>query len=219
MRIITTIAAVSLAAAGARAQTPEAIMERAASSYASMKTMRAEFRQTITNPLTGTTSVSTGVLLRRQPNLLSINFTNPRGDRVVADGRNVWVYLPSTSPGQVVRLTSSNRNAETVDPGAMFLTSPRSRYNIRGAGAEVVGGVSTNVVILTPKSSSSPFTKAKVWVDSKGGVKQFQLTDINGLDRTVVITKVIANPTISASEFRFTPPPKTRVLDSAALGM
>lgn len=220
MRIFVTIAAVSIAAGSARAQSPEAVMDKAVANYASMKTMRAEFRQTITNPLTGTTSVSTGELLRRQPNLLAINFTNPKGDRVVADGRSVWVYLPSTSPGQVVRLTSSNRTAETVDPGAMFLTSPRSRYTMKSGGTAVVGGVNTSIVLLTPKSASTPFARAKAWIDATNGtVKQFEIVDQNGLTRTVVITRVIANPSISASAFKFSPPPKTRVLDSAALGM
>ena len=218
MRMITTIAAVAIAAVSARAQTPEAVMDRAVSNYASMKTMRAEFRQTINNPLTGTTSVSNGEVLRKQPNLLAINFTNPKGDRVVADGRAVWVYLPSTAPGQVVRLTASDKTAETVDPGAMFLTSPRSRFAIKGGGTEFLGGVNASIVLLTPKSASAPFKNAKVWIDpSSGAVKQFEVVDQNGLKRNVVITRVIANPTIAASAFKFSPPPRTRILDSTAL--
>jgi outer membrane lipoprotein carrier protein len=220
MRIITIIAAAAIAAVSARAQTPEAVMDRAVSNYAGMKTMRATFQQTITNPLTGTTSVSNGEVLRRQPNLLAINFTNPKGDRVVADGRAVWVYLPSTAPGQVVRLTASDRTAETVDPGAMFLTSPRSRYTMKSGGTEFLGGVNASIVLLTPKSASSPFRKANVWIDpASGAVKQFEVVDQNGLTRNVVITRVVANPVIPASAFKFTPPPRTRVLDSAALGM
>ena len=73
-------------------------MDRAVSNYASMKTMRAEFRQTITNPLTGTTSISRGEILRRQPNLMAINFTDPSGDRIVADGKAVWVRMDAPDP-------------------------------------------------------------------------------------------------------------------------
>ncbi len=218
MRIITTIAALAVAAGIAGAQSPEAVMDRAVSNYASMKTMRAEFTQTITNPLTGTTSVSSGELLRRQPNLLAINFTNPKGDRVVADGKAVWVYLPSSAPGQVVRLTARSKAADNVDPGALFLSSPRTRYTMRGVGSQFVDGINTDVVILTPRSSSAPFTTAKVWVDPRGAVKQFEVTDAGGLTRFVVITRLVANPAIPKSAFSFTPPPKTRILDSAAMG-
>jgi outer membrane lipoprotein carrier protein len=218
MRIIMAVGAVTFAAGALRAQSPEAVMDRAVSNYTSMKSMRAEFTQTIRNPLTGTTLVSEGELLRKRPNLLAINFTNPKGDRVVADGKAVWIYLPSSAPGQVVRLTAGAREAGNIDPGALFLSSPRTRYTMKGAGTEFVGGADTDVVILTPKSSNAPFTRAKVWVDaSSGTVKQFEVTDANGLTRFVVITRLVPNPVIARSAFSFKPPPNTRILDSAAI--
>jgi outer membrane lipoprotein carrier protein len=219
MRIIPAFSAVAFVAGNLGAQSPEAIMDRAASSYASMKTVRAEFKQTITNPLTGTTSVSRGELLRRQPNLLAINFTDPRGDRVVADGKAVWVYLPSSAPGQVMRLSARNKSAGVIDPGSLFLTSPRTRYSMKGAGTAVVGGAKTNVVILTPKTSNAPFTRAKVWVDASSSiVKQFEVTDANGLTRFVVITRLTPNASIDRSAFSFTPPRNARIVDSASFG-
>jgi len=219
MRLIIAIAAFAVVAGKATAQSPETIMDRAVSNYASMKTMRAEFRQTITNPLTGTTSVSRGEMRRRQPNLLAINFIEPSGDRIVADGKAVWVYLPSSTPGQVLRLTAGSKAAGSLDPGALFLSSPRSRYTMRAAGSEVIGGVKTSVIALTPKASNPPFSRARVWVDAAtGATKQFEVTDANGLTRLVVITRVTANAPIERSAFSFTPPRNTRVLDSTAFG-
>ncbi len=219
MRMIPAVFALGVVAADLGAQSPEAIMDRAASTYASMKTVRAEFRQTITNPLTGTSSVSRGELLRRQPNLLAINFTDPKGDRVVADGKAVWVYLPSSAPGQVLRLSARNKSAGSIDPGALFLTSPRTRYSMKSAGTATVGGAKTDVVILTPKASNAPFTRAKVWVDATNGiVKQFEVTDANGLTRFVVITRLTANGPIDRSAFSFTPPRNARIVDSASFG-
>jgi outer membrane lipoprotein carrier protein len=219
MRFIVVTTALAVSAGILGAQSPEAVMDRAASNYAAMKTMRAEFKQTITNPLTGTTSVSHGELIRRQPNLLAINFTDPKGDRVVADGKAVWVYLPSSAPGQVVRLTASSKAAGNIDPGALFLTSPRTRYSIKGAGSEVIGGTKTDVVLLTPRAPGAPFTNAKVWIDaSTSNVKQFEVTDANGLTRFVVITSLVPNAAIEKSAFSFTPPKNARIVDSTAFG-
>jgi outer membrane lipoprotein carrier protein len=218
MRIITAIVAFGVGAANLGAQSPETIMDRAATKYASMKTVRAEFRQTITNPLTGTSSVSRGELLRRNPNLLAINFTDPKGDRVVADGKTVWVYLPSSAPGQVMRLSAKSKSAGSIDPGTLFLTSPRTRYSMKSAGTATVGGALTNVVLLTPRASNAPFTRAKVWVDANGIVKQFEVTDANGLTRFVVITKLTPNVSIDRSAFSFTPPPNARIVDSTSFG-
>ncbi|MDP9178521.1 MAG: outer membrane lipoprotein chaperone LolA [Gemmatimonadota bacterium] len=218
MKIITAVLAGGFGAASLGAQLPETIMDRAASKYASMKTVRAEFRQTITNPLTGTSSVSRGELLRREPNLLAINFTDPKGDRVVADGKAVWVYLPSSAPGQVMRLSARNTSAGVIDPGSLFLTSPRTRYTMKSGGTATVGGAKTDVVLLTPKTSNAPFTRAKVWIDAVGNVKQFEVTDANGLTRFVVITRLIPNAVIARSAFSFTPPRGARIVDSASFG-
>ena len=74
-------------AGSAQAQSPDAIMDRAVKAYADLRSVRAEFTQKITNPLTGTTASSQGVLVRKDPNLLSIKFTSPSGDRIAASSR------------------------------------------------------------------------------------------------------------------------------------
>jgi outer membrane lipoprotein carrier protein len=217
MKTLVTIIAVG-AASALHAQTPDAVMQRAASAYAQMKTVRAEFDQAITNPLTGTNVTSHGVMLRKAPNLLSVNFTDPKGDRVVADGKSLWVYLPSSAPNQVMRLPANGKSTMAlVEPGELFLSSPSSRYDITGNGTAVVSGRRTNVVTLVPKMENGVFRRAKVWVDAQdNSIRQFEVIDVNGLTRLVTITGLQMNVDIPASEFRFTPPKNARVLDSSA---
>ena len=217
MKIVA--AAVSLAiASSAQAQSPQAIMDRAVKAYADMRSVRAEFRQTITNPLTGSDVVSRGVLLRKDPGLLSITFTDPKGDRVVSDGSSLWIYLPSSAPGQVIRTSAKSNNAlAMVDPGGVFLSSPASRFNIAAGGRATIQGRSTNVVSLVPKTSNGLFTKARLWIDASTSViRQFEVVDANGLKRTVTITSIQTNPNLPASDFRFVPPKGARILDSLA---
>jgi outer membrane lipoprotein carrier protein len=204
------------AAGGVQAQSPAAVMQRAVKAYAELRSVRAEFRQTITNPVTGTNSVSRGVLLRKDPNLLSINFSDPKGDRVVSDGESLWVYLPSSAPGQVMRMSAKASSAlAMVDPGGIFLTSPSSRFDMSDGGTATVQGRKTNIVNLVPKRPNGTFTTAKVWIDPANGyVRQFELIDANGLRRVVTITSIQPNASVSAPEFRFIPPKNVRVLDS-----
>src|SRR2546423_2338309 len=131
----------------AKSQNADAIIDRAVAAYARLGSMRAEFRQTLTNPLTGSSQTTSGVILRQKPNLLSINFES--GDRVAADGSTLWVYLPSSAPGQVVKIPYTGRNALAVDPAQEFLDSPRSRFNVSASGTGSVGGRSTHAVTLT----------------------------------------------------------------------
>lgn len=201
-------------AAGANAQSPTAVMDRAVKRYTDMKSMSADFRQTITNPLTGTTAVSRGVLLRKDPNLLAITFSDPKGDRIVSDGTSLWVYLPSSAPGQVMKLPAGSGGSMVIDPGGLFLSSPASRYTISGGMESTVGGRKTIQVNLVPKRANNAFSQAKVWVDAADySIRQFELVDANGLTRRVAISNVKANLSIPSSSFRFTAPRGARVID------
>jgi len=212
---ITAFALIAFPVA-AGAQDAGAIMDRAASVYARLNSMRAEFRQTLTNPLTGNSQTTTGVILRKKPNLLSIRFES--GDRVAADGSTLWVYLPSSVPGQVMRMPYTGSNASTVDPAEQFLNAPRARFTVTSSGTATIGGRTTHAVTLVPKRANAPFTSAKVWIDdSDSSIRQFDVETANGLKRHVVITSFTPNPEISKSSFRFAVPKGAKVVDQAAM--
>jgi outer membrane lipoprotein carrier protein len=198
-----------------RAQSADAIIDRAVSAYAALNSMRAEFRQTLTNPLTGSTQTTNGVILRKKPNLLSINFES--GDRVTADGTTLWVYLPSSVPGQVVKMPYSGANASSVDPADQFLNSPRTRFNVTASGTASVGGRATHAVTLVPKRANPNFTSAKIWIDDNdSSIRQFDVETANGLQRHVVITSFTPNPVLSRASFRFVVPPGAKIVDQGS---
>jgi chaperone LolA len=216
MTRLTYFAAIALAAlpAAAQAQNADSIIDRAVSAYARLNSMRAEFRQTLTNPLTGNSQITSGVILRKKPNLLSINFDS--GDRVAADGSTLWVYLPSSVPDQVVRMPYTGGNADTVDPAEEFLNSPRARFTVTSSGTATVGGRATHAVTLVPKRENARFTSAKVWIDdTDSSIRQFDVETANGLKRHVVITSFAANPELSRASFQFTVPKGAKVVDQA----
>jgi outer membrane lipoprotein carrier protein len=218
MKTLTCLAAASIFAfpAVSRAQTADAIIDRAVAAYAQLSSMRASFTQTLTNPLTGNTQTTSGVILRKKPNLLSINFGS--GDRIAADGSALWVYLPSSAPGQVVKIPYSRANADMVDPADQFLNSPRKRFSVASAGSASIGGHATHAVTLVPKSSSAAFKSATVWIDDRdSSIRQFDVESANGLKRHVVITGFTPNPTIGRSSFTFSLPKGAKIVDESAL--
>jgi outer membrane lipoprotein carrier protein len=219
--------AVALAALPALAPAPRpaaqptasATIDRAVAAYAKAKTARATFEQTLKNPLTGSNLVSRGeISLQQRPNRMSVRFTNPKGDRIVVDGTSLWVYLPSSNPGQVIKLPAGKNGVGGVDLVGELLTSPRTRYTVSDGGAATVDGRATRVVALTPKTEGQQIAKARVWVDDRDAtVRQFEVTDANGLQRTVRILSWKANAPVASSEFRFAPPKGARIVDQAAL--
>ena len=49
-------------------------------------------------------SESRGTLMQAGESRFAMRFTEPPGEAIVIDGAHVWVYTPSTVPGQVIRL-------------------------------------------------------------------------------------------------------------------
>jgi outer membrane lipoprotein carrier protein len=219
MKKLTCLAAIAFALLpiSARAQSAAAILDRAVFAYARLNSMRAEFRQTLTNPLTGNSQTTSGVILRKKPNLLSITFDS--GDRVAADGSTLWVYLPSSVPGQVMRMPYTGGNASTVDPAEQFLNAPRTRFNVTSAGSATVGGRATHAITLVPKRANAGFKSAILWIDdTDSSIRQFDVETANGLKRHVVITRFTPNPELSRSRFRFAVPKGAKVVDQAQMG-
>jgi outer membrane lipoprotein carrier protein len=218
MKTLIYLAAGAIVAlpSAARAQNADSIIDRAAAAYARLNTMRAEFTQTLTNPLTGRSETTKGVISRRKPNLLSIDFDS--GDRVTADGSTLWIYLPSSAPGQVIRMPYNGESASSVDPADQFLSSPRSRFKVSASGTASLQGHATHVVTLVPKSEDAPFKTAKVWIDDDdASIRAFDVESANGLRRHVVITSFNPNAALSRSRFRFAIPKGAKVVDQKAL--
>jgi outer membrane lipoprotein carrier protein len=200
------------------AQSPAATIDRAAAAFKQASTLRATFEQTLTNPLTGSTSKATGELALAQPNKAALRFTQPAGDRVIADGKSLWVYLPSSAPGQVIKLPAKTKTPVGFDAVGDLLTSPRSKYDVADGGAATVSGHATHAVLLTPKADGQAIAKAQVWVDdADASVRQISITDANGLVRLMRMTSWTTNAKLAPSTFTFDKPAGVRIIDQSAL--
>lgn len=210
--ILAGVGPVGVSVAGA--QRPESTLQRAVVAYRHAETISIRFDQTVTNPLTDRSARSSGELLRKRPNLLSITFSSPATDRIVADGTNLWVYLPSSAPGQVIKMPAAGQQGMMIDPLGQILSAPIDRYAIAQGGAANVGGHATHAVTLTPKSGHDLFTTATLWVDdANGAVRRVETTEPSGLVRRVTITQFRKNVSIPRSAFRFIAPANARIID------
>lgn len=204
--------------APAQALDAEAMMDKAAAAHTALRSLKVVFEQVIQNPLTGSSVASRGDLLQKGARLLAIKFSQPKGDAIISDGLAVWIYLPSSTPGQVFRLPLGERLsgiAASVDVLGQFFTKPRERYEVKDAGVSPIDGRDARALILTPKrGQDATFVRAVVWVDAKSGyLRQFETTDGSGLVRTVKVVRFGANAKITDTEFRFVPPAGVRVVE------
>lgn len=215
--LLISIATISLTLAEplpAKRQDVNAVIDRAVAAWAKVRTLRASFEQTVMNPITGSAMRSSGDLQQRKPNRLAIAFRDPAGDRIVADGRHVWVFLPSATPGQVIKMTNAQAGGANTDLIGQFLDAPRKKYEITDLGTEKVGTRNARVLVLVAKPGQSlPFTRATVWIDSRDSmIRQFESTDANGITRHVRLLTLQTNAKVDSTAFRFRVPAGVRTI-------
>ncbi len=112
------------------AQTPDpiAIVRRAGAAYRGLTSLQADFVQVIRDPGLGDTLSSTGKLYQSGDNAFAMRFSDPPNEAIVIDGQFVWVYTPSTNPGQVIRMRMETDPVYGVNLLARILDRPADRY-------------------------------------------------------------------------------------------
>jgi len=215
LRIRLLLVMLATAASTLSAQSSDQVLDHAVKSWAKVKTARATFEQTVTNALTGSSATARGDFQQQRPHRLAIRFTDPAGDRIVADGASVWVYLPSSAPGQVVKRSASDATAIPLDITGEFLSDPRARYDVSEGGSGTIAGHPARQLTLVPKAGKpAPFTKATIWVDDDDGlIRQFEVVEPSGVTRLVRITSLELNAPVERGAFSFTPPPGVRIIE------
>lgn len=200
--------------------TIDSVIDKAVATYNKTKTSKGTFEQAITNPLTGSTVKAIGEFQQqREPARFSFRFVQPKGDMIIGDGKWLWVYLPSSTPGQVIKVPMTDGGAGSLDLASRFFDSPKTRFTIADAGTATVAGRAAHALVLKPKSSTEPFTQAKVWIDNADGtLRQFETVEPSGITRLVTVTAVTPNAPVDEKLFSFKAPKGARIVDQAVLG-
>ena len=200
--------------AGAILQDPWPILDRASSTFDTVKTLQADFIQIIENPMLGDPDTTRGRLYQQKPNSFGMRFTDPKNDRIVADGRFLWLYTPSSTPNQVIRSAipaTGNTGPHLI---GQFVEKPRERYQARYVRADSVTEGTVDVIALTPRGTDLPYTAATLWITRKDGlVRRIEIVETSGQTRTIVLRNVVVNQPINSREFKFSPPGGTQVVD------
>ena len=196
------------------AQDPWTILDHASSAYQAVQTLTADFVQVITNPMIGEPDTTRGRLFQQKPNRFAMRFTDPAGDRIVADGRYLWLYTPSTTPGQVIR----SRIPETGTTGpnliGQFVERPRERYSARFVRSDSTASGWVDVVALTPRDTSLPYSGAVLSVGRGDGlVRRIEISEGNGQQRAIGLRQMQMNVAVPSREFRFALPARVTIVD------
>jgi outer membrane lipoprotein carrier protein len=197
-----------------QAQDANELIGRASRVYRSLASLRADFVQVIDNPMIDSAE-SKGTLIQSGDAKLSMRFSDPPGEAIVIDGKHVWIYTPSTVPGQVIRMrVPSGGPVYGYNLLAWLLDRPAERYRASYLRSERVAGRTTDVIELVPAVPDLPFTRARVWLDREDALpRKLEIKEQSGATRTLSLSGIRANEAVPKHVFAFEVPAKVRVVD------
>lgn len=203
----------ALAAVPLRAQGADAILERTAGTYRELRSLTADFDQVVSNEMIGTFK-SRGALAQAGPSRLSMRFTDPAGEAIVIDGTYIWIYTPSTAPGQVLRAPIDRASGYGVNLLAWLLDKPAERYRADLLREDQVAGTPVDVLRLTPTVAGLPFTSATLWLARSDALpRRIEVIEPSGNHRTLTLSNLRTNAALPAGTFTFTPPTGAKVIN------
>lgn len=212
MALVTVLTA-PLAAQDTAATAP---LDRAVRAYASVRTLRARFEQTLTNPITKTSRTARGEYLQEGRRRFALRFTDPAGDAIVSDDQALWMYLPSAAKGQVIKAPPAA--GAGLDLLTELLSAPRQNYSVQPLADDSIGTHATAVYRLTPRSANGAFSRAVLWIGRDDALLwQLEVDEPSALIRRVRFTSIATNVPLPKEAMTFSPPPGVRIVDQAAM--
>ncbi len=187
------------------------ILQAASERYEGVQAFCGSFEQEMNVVLLNQVTESHGLLCQARPDRFLMQFHQPAGDVVVADGTHLWVYFPSTDPGQAFRSDLAASEGR-FDFHREFLDDPGQKYEPEYRGEEEMEGRTAHVIHLTPLEPS-PYQEATVWIDGQESlIRKVRIVEENESVRTVVLRDLELEPEISDDLFEFTPPSGVQVI-------
>src|SRR2546428_12833939 len=198
-----------------QAPDPWPILDRASATYQTITSLSAELVQIITNPMIGTPDTTRGRLYQTRPSRYAMRFTAPKGDRTVADGPFLWLYTPSTTPGQVIRSRIPEYGTTGPNLIGQFVEQPRERYTAQYVRADSLAEAGpVDVIRLVPKGHEQPYSEETIWVGREDGLgHRVDIEESSGQERTVILRNIRVNVGVPGRELTFAPPAGVRVVD------
>ncbi len=194
-------------------ETAAQVVARASRVYKQLSGLEADFRQHIEDPMVGNLD-SKGKLSQVGKNRFAMRFSDPANEAIVIDGAKVWIYTPSTSPGQVSRFPIPTSSVYGINLLDWFMDNPLDRYRLTYVSTEVVNGRRADAVLLEPTVRDLPFRRATLWFDREDGLpRRFEIDERQGQKRTVSLSNVRPNASVPPSTFVFKVPEGVRVID------
>ncbi|MCF7521400.1 outer membrane lipoprotein chaperone LolA [Neisseria sp. ZJ106] len=167
--------------------------------------LSGSFTQTVKSKKKTQTTHGSFQILR--PGLFKWEYTKPYKQTIVGDGQTIWLY-----DVDLAQVTKSSQNQAIGDSPAAILsnkTALDSSYTLKEDGSSE--GI--DYVLATPKKNNAGYQFIRIGFKGDN-LAAMQLKDSFGNQTSISFSGLNTHPSLSRSQFRFTPPKGVDVLSN-----
>ena len=177
----------------------KAILSQVKDTYESYQSLQANFTLLIELAEMDTERQSGTMKMKGEQYHLSMN-----GQEIISDGQTLWFYLPNSNEVQINTVEEDADDGEILSPTALLKIYDRDDYIYHLVNEGVENGKNIQQVEFKPVDRDSEYSKLRATFDKKTHqlirIKAFAK---DGSRYTLLIDKLVPNPTFAAQEFSF----------------
>lgn len=173
--------------------------------YRDVKSMQAEFVQTVMSESTRRVDETRGMLRMQRPGKFRWDYQQPYEQQIVADGKKLWVYDKDMDQVIVKPLDYVLGNTPAILLSGDANLEEKFEISDYQPESEAEQDKHFAWVLLKPKSDDSGFQQLLLGFRDNN-LQQMELIDSFGQMTRLVFSSLKRNPQIDASVFNFIPP-------------
>jgi len=174
--------------------------------YNAMRTLRMDFIEQLETA--GVRKRESGVLELKKPGRMRWSYTQPQEKVFVSDGKTAYFYVP----GERQARKAPVKKLDDLQSPLRYLLG-KSRIADELEGLKLDG----NVLSGTPKHLKDRVEKVELTVTPDGLIQRIVIEEVDGTRTEFAFTNIQENAAIADTQFRFTPPAGTEIVESTQI--
>jgi len=175
--------------------------------FLDLKTLSADFIQTVNNAQLNATEYSEGKLWIQRPGQFRWNYEKPYWQEIVSNGEKMWIYDADLEQVTIKKIDKSLANTPAL------LLSNNVGLEESFTIEKLPKRMGLQWVALYPKNVDAGFSSIRLGFD-KARLAEMQLEDNLGQNTHMMFRNVLRNAVIDPNVFDFISPPNIDVFDN-----
>jgi outer membrane lipoprotein-sorting protein len=155
-----------------------------------------------------------GVISYKNSNRLLVDYSSPQGQKIVSNGKTMWIYIPSMNVVAEQDLKNDEGFFSTHSKSGLkrLFSKYHYRFNGKEQPEKQADGSKQYTLLLQQKESRSGYRTLKLWVSEDYMIVRAQGETASGKKVDISFSQIKTNIDLPNGMFKFDVPGKARVI-------